>query len=92
MKFTDSYSFVQEYVKQFGGCLEVSWKIHIIANHIIPFIEYTGHGLGHFAEQCGEAIHAKFKPTWQRYKTGPSNEQYGRKLKSSIVNFGVKRL
>ena len=92
-KFRESYIFLQKYVQEnFQVSLEVSWKVHMVANHIVPFVENSKCGLGRYAEQCGEAIHAKFKPTWQRYKVDRSNSNHGLKLKASVVNLGYKRL
>ena len=53
---------------------------------------HTGCGLSKYAEQCGEAIHAKFKPTWQRYKCNIDHKDYGDRLKTAVVDFGIKRL
>ena len=57
-----------------------------------PFVKHPGCGLSKYAEQCGVAIHAKFKPTWQIYKCNIGHKDYGDRLKTAVVEFGIKRL
>ena len=42
-----------------GKTLTVPWKIHIICSHVFPSVKHAGCSLSMYAEQCGEAIHAK---------------------------------
>ena len=43
-------------------------------------------------EQCGEAIHAKFKPIWARFKRDNKNPDHGGKFKSAVVDFDLRRI
>ena len=53
-KFQDSFLALQELASSvFGTELTVTWKIHTIFNHIVPFCEIQEWGLGKFAEQAG---------------------------------------
>ena len=65
-KLKNSFISTQELALIFGKILSLTWKSHIILCHVVPFIKYLRCGLGKYAEQCGESIHAKFKPTWSR--------------------------
>ncbi|XP_047125180.2 uncharacterized protein LOC124807379 [Hydra vulgaris] len=40
-------------------------------------------------QQCGEAVHHKFKKTWVNYKRTIGHKNYGKKLKSAVVNFNL---
>ena len=90
--FKDAFLCLQETAFSLGKTLTVSWKIHIICCLVFPFVKHAGCGLSKYAEQCGEAIHAKFKPTWQRYKHNIDHKNYGDRLKTAVVDFGIKRL
>ena len=88
----DAFLRLQETAFSLGKTLTVSWKIHIICCYVFPFVKHAGCSLSKYAEQCGEAIHAKFKPTWQRYKRNIDHKDYGDRLKTAVVDFGIKRL
>ena len=45
-----------------------------------------------WAEQVGESIHAKFKPTWARFKRVEEHGEHGDRLMSTVKDFGSKRL
>ena len=89
--FKDAFLCLQETAFSLGKTLTVSWKIHIICCHVFPFVKHAGCGLSKYAEQCGEVIHAKIKPTWQRYKRNIDHKDYGDRLKTAVVDFGTKR-
>ena len=55
-------------------------------------MEHHNQGLSNFAEQCGESIHAKFKPTWSRFKRQKEHPDYEERLLSAVVDFGAKRI
>ena len=61
--FKDAFLCLQETASSLGKILTVSWKIYIICCRVFPFVKHAGCGLPKYAEQCGEAIHAKFKST-----------------------------
>ena len=88
--FRDAFLCLQETAYSFRKTLTVSLKIHIICCHAFPFVKHAGCGLSKYAEQCGEAIHAKFKPTWQIYKHSTDHKDYGGRLKTAVVDFGIK--
>ena len=90
--FKNAFLCLQETAFSLGKTLTVSWKIHIICSHVFPSVKHAGCGLSKYAEQCGVAIHAKFKPTWQRYKCNIDHKDYGDRLKTAVVDFGIKRL
>ena len=75
-----------------GENISVSWKFHILLFHVQPFIEYHNCGLSKFAEQCGEPIHFKFKPTWRRFKRLEEQTQHGEQMLPSVVNFNGKEV
>ena len=51
-----------------GKVLKPTWKVHILACHVEPFLEEKQVGLGVFCEQTTEAAHCVMKPTVQRFK------------------------
>ena len=59
--------------------------------HIVPFCEENQCGLTRFAEQTGEAIHSKFKPTWTRYKRNVSHKDHGKNLHKAVSDFSSRR-
>lgn len=63
----------------------------MIRPNVQPYVEHHNKGLGNFAEQCGESIYAKFKPTWTRFKRQKEHSEYGDRLLSAVVDFGAKR-
>lgn len=57
-------------------------KMHLLEDHLIPFLEEFGVGLGFLGEQGAEGIHARFKlyPTSYQYgqqcpKAGEHNDR-----------------
>ena len=71
--------------------ISITWKIHILFEHVVPFCIQTKRGLALFAEQTGESVHCKFKPTWARYKRDHSHMDHGDSLLRAISNFSYKR-
>ena len=71
--------------------LNVTWKVHILFCHVVPFCLKKRCGLSKFAEQTGEAIHSKFKPTWQRFKRSGVHPNHGENLLKSVVDFSNRR-
>ena len=66
--------------------------VHILLCHVQPFVECHNCGLSRFAEQCGESIHSKFKPTWNRFKRQEENKDHGGRLLSSVIDFNGRRV
>ena len=52
----------------------------------------TNCGLSKYPEQCGEAIHSKFKPTHSRYKRMEEHPDHGKRLLSSVLSFNGRRI
>ena len=78
--FKSSFFSLQLYTKDiFYYNLTVLWKMHILVCHILPFVEHNI-SLGNYAEQCGEAVHHKFKKTWVNYKRTIGHKNYAEKL------------
>ena len=46
----------------------VSPKMHMLEDHIVPFIKKWKVGLGFYGEQGGESLHHQFKQMKNRYK------------------------
>jgi len=88
----NSFISVQEMAEGLGGKLSITWKIHILLCHVLPFVEYNNCGLSKYAEQCGEAIHSKFKPTHSRYKRMEEHPEHGERLLSSVLSFNGRRI
>ena len=82
----------QELAENLGKKLPITWKIHILLCHVLPFVEYNNCGLSKYAEQCGEAIHSKFKPTHSRYKRQEEHPEHGERLLSSVLSFNGRRI
>ena len=91
-KFKDSFVSCQELCMALGQKLTVTWKVHIVMVHVAPFVKLHNCGLGRYAKQVGESIHAKFKPTWSRYKRTESHSEHGDRLLSACTNFGARRM
>ena len=91
-KFRDSFICCKELAELLGHKLSLTWKLHIVMTHVAPFVKFHNCGLGRYAEQVGEAIHAKFKPTWSRYKRSEGHPLHGDKLLKAVTDFGAKRL
>ena len=75
-----------------GKDLRLTWKLHIIFNHIAPFCKNQKTGLGMFAEQTGESIQAKFKSTYVRYTRDQNHQEHGDELVNSVISFDSRRI
>lgn len=91
-KLKESYIHLMEYTKEeFEYDLPITWKIHILFAHVVPFCSHVGCGLSRFAEQTGEAVHSKFKPTWARYKRNIDHVDHDDAVFSAVSNFSFRR-
>ena len=88
----NSIAYLDEYFPKHGLQLKVSWKLHIVISHVLPFCEQKKCGLARFAEQTIENIHAKFKSTSARYKVSDVNNGHGDCLLKAVADFGSKRV
>ena len=43
-------------------------KMHMLEDHVIPFLKKWRYGLGFYGEQGGESLHHEFKNMKNRYK------------------------
>ena len=56
------------------------------------FVEFYSCGLSNFAEQTGEAIHAKFKPTWARFKILEEHPDHADRLLRAVMDFDGRKI
>ena len=91
-KFKNSFMCCQDLSESLGNKLSMTWKVHIILNHVSPFVNFHKCGLGRYAEQVGEAMHSKFKPTWARYKRKEEHPEHNERLLSAVKDFGGRRI
>ena len=86
-------------IKEFQVVLELSGRkteqlisglILDSIKNFLSHVQFHNCGLARYAEQVGEAIHAKFKPTWGRYKRAEGHSEYGNRLFSAVINFGSR--
>ena len=83
-KFTE----LQEYSMTVLGLeLSCTWKIHVLACHLKPFLSKHQCGMARFAEQTGESIHAKMKPVLGRHKRKPGHKEHAIRQKNAVVEF-----
>ena len=75
-----------------GKVLRPTWKVHILACHVEPFLEEKQVGLGVFCEQTTEAAHCVMKPTVQRFKRKADHLLHEPRLKRGCVDFSSKRV
>ena len=75
-----------------GKVLKATWKVHILACHVEPFLEEKQVGLGVFCEQTTEAAHCAMKPTLQRFKRKADHLLHGPRLKRACVDFSSKNV
>ena len=91
--FTRKFSEMQDYcINTLGISLECSWKIHIIAAHLQPFLAEAGCGLARYAEQAGESIHAHLKPTLQAHRRKECHPQHGPRQQNAIAQYSANNL
>ena len=90
--FKNSFLAYQEIAISVGKKLSLTWKIHIVINHVAPFVKHNRTGLGQYAEQVGESIHAQFKPTWKRFKRSESHPEHNTRLLSAVKDFNQRRM
>ena len=82
---------LEVHLPEHGLNLRISWKLHIVLFHLEPFCKEKKTGLGKYAEQAIESVHAKFTPTWKRYKVSKTHANHGDCLKKAVVNFSAIR-
>ena len=57
-----------QYLRHNFPDVTISPKLHMMEDHIIPFITRWGAGCGFFGKQGGESIHAKFNNLKRTYR------------------------
>lgn len=86
--FSKSYVNLREFSADvLNERLTVSWKVHVVVVHLPQFLKKKKVGMARFAEQTGEAAHAKMKGTLKRFCVCEDNPRHGMQMKKAIVNF-----
>ena len=72
-------------------------RIYYVSSYSITiqtrgFVEFQSCGLSNFAEQTGEAIHAKFKPTWARFKILEEHPDHADRLLKAFMDIGGRKI
>ena len=88
--FRDAFLCLQETASSLRKTLTVHGKPTLCC-HIFPFVKHAGCGMLKYIEQCEEAIHAKSRPTYKDINAVKITKD-GVRLKTAVVNFGIKRL
>ena len=76
-------------LEKFNYQLNISWKVHILVCHLVPFLQHSQFGLGVYAEQAGESAHHYHYQVWKRYKCRLEHNDYAKQLKKSVIEFGI---
>ena len=91
--FTEKFAQLQVYCSDnLGLTLSTSWKIHILAAHLQPFLAHAGCGLARYAEQAGESIHASLKPTLQAHRRKECHPEHGARQLKAVAQFSANNL
>lgn len=91
---TDHTALVAKYREKYGLLgLRITPKVHIVAFHVLHFMQTVGDSLGVYSEQAGETIHSKWVKTWSKFQvTAMDNPSYCDKLRRAVGDFSSKRL
>ena len=90
-EFKRSVYLLKSHLAKFDVKSSISWKLHIVLFHVKPFCIQRECGLGKYAEQAIESLHAKFKSTWSRYNWVAVHKSHGNALKRAVVSFSAAR-
>ena len=91
--FTTKYRELQTYTESaLSITLTVTWKIHSLVCHLPTFLSRQQCGMAKFAEQTGESVHAKFKPTLDRHKRKLSHPDHGTRQHRAVVEFSSNNM
>ena len=86
--YKQMYSRLQVYcTSELDISLSCTWKVHIIAAHLKPFLTMEQCGLARFAEQTGESVHHRMKPVLQNHGRKDCHPEHGRRQKNAVVEF-----
>ena len=55
------------YLRQNWPKVNISPKLHMLEDHVVPFIKKWNVGFGFYGEQGGESVHHEFKKMRDRY-------------------------
>ena len=86
---------MQEYSQDFldeGVNLGLPWKVHILCAHLPEWLDNHTEGLSKYAEQTCEATHKDFSATYKRFKRKESDQNHGRNLRRSVVEYSSRRV
>ena len=66
----------------------------MVESHLHEFIKMKGGeiGAGHYSEQAMESCHKDFKLEWEPNKVREADNDYGRKLLSTIIRYNGKHI
>ena len=93
LSYKHMFSELQVYSDTVLGLdLSCTWKIHVIVCHLKPFLTTKQCGLGCYAEQTGESIHAKIKPVLNRHKRKPGHKEHGTRQQRAVVEFSSNNI
>ena len=93
--YKQKYVELQEYSEDFldeGVKLGLPWKIHILCVHLPEWLDDHTEGLSKYAEQTCEATHKDFSATYNRFKRKESDQNHGRNLRRSVVEYSSRRI
>ena len=86
--FTSKFKDLQAYSRaRLELNLTVTWKIHSICCHLSTFLSRQECGMARFAEQTGEAVHARIKPIMGCHKRKINHPEHGARQQRGVVEF-----
>ena len=88
------YLKLQEYREDFLEWVKLGlpWKIHILCVHLPEWLDDHTEGLSKYAEQTCEATNKDFSATYNRFKRKESDQNHGRNLRQSVVEYSSRRI
>ena len=74
--------------------ISIPLKVHLVESHLSEFIKMKGGeiGAGYYSEQAMESCHKDFKLEWEPNKVREADNDYGRKLLSTIIRYNGKHI
>ena len=79
-------------LEKFNYQLNISWKVHILVCHLVPFLRHSQFGLGVYAKQAGESARHYHYQVWKQYKCHLEHNDYAKQLKKGVIEFGINNL
>ena len=88
-KFEELQNYAREVLEVNVSC---TWKIHVLVCHVSQRLDEHPVGLGVFAEQTSESVHADFLKTQKRFLVDETHPDHAKKLRRAVVEYSSKRL